>query len=76
MSCGSCGGSYTAGSPNVAGVSPAATQPTATKWLVTYPNGAEQEFGQEWAAHQAQAMSGGVLTVVEPPAQTGDPDTA
>jgi hypothetical protein len=80
MAC--CGGGSSPSLPNSGKVTPSsATAQTATKWVVTYPNDAKQEFWQEWAAHQALAISGGVLERIdpEPPvsaAQTGDHDTA
>ena len=39
---------------------------TATKYEVTYPNGAVVVFDHEWQAVQAQALSGGSLRKVVP----------
>jgi hypothetical protein len=63
-----CGCNSAAFAP--AGPTGAGAASVGEKWRVTYPNGAAQEFGQEWAAVQAQALSGGVMEKVEP-APTG-----
>jgi hypothetical protein len=76
MACGSCGGGYAGPSLFVtADGQPHVPQPQ-TVWELTYPNGAVLEYHQEWAAYQAQSISGGTMRVIAPaPASTSDATT-